>query len=517
MSGRTAPVVVIGGGVAGLSAATALADAGARVVLLEASAVPGGRLTCAVQHSVAHGGVTARFGMEHGVHGIWSRYVNLRRLLRDTGLDGALRDPGEQALVVERPDGSPGFVEIGASVRNTRLPSALATMSMLPPSEVLRAPGLFLPRLGRISRPMNRLMAFDPRRDLADADRFAVAGFIDDFPPALQQMMRSMTHSGFFAEPHEVSLAAFFTGLWFYGVADKQACGFHMLAEDGVTALVGPLWQRLVALGVDARVGHRAAGIEWQGEGAARRVAAVAVDGPDGPARIPAAAVVLAVDPPAMGRLAGGPLTALLGDRRLPRGVPSVVVRLWYGDRPDPRRPFTGIFGAGAADNYFWLHRFMTPYVDWSARTGGGAVECHLYGDRAARALATPDRVVLDSVDRLIRWSWPEVGPRISGHVLHNPATHVAFAPGVMSRLPPVDLAPGVALCGDWIASPEPVLYLERACLTGLLAARAVAPRLGIDPSRLPAPLPQPAIAPSVRAVQGVLRAIRRRDRSASV
>lgn len=502
-------VVVVGAGVAGLTAALSLVEAGVRVSLFEKSTRAGGRLSGGPQHVVEWQGARAAFRMEHGVHGVWQRYVNLRHLIERLGRTGLLRDPGEQALIVDRPGRDPMFVEIGAVVRQSRLPSAISTLSILPMRKVMQAPRLFAPRIDRALRPMRQLMAFDPAEDLAAFDDDDVQQFIADFPPVLQQMMRAMTHSGFFAEPDRVSLAAFMTGLWFYGVSEKQACAFHMMAEDGAQALIEPMWDRAVALGADARLGCPVEGIEWtDGAPSAVRIGGgerVALDG-----------LVLAVDPPGMARLGGdapdAPLTRLLADYRLPEGVRSAIVRLWYGQAPDPSRPYTGIFGAGAADNFFWLHRFMTPYMRWHEATGGGAIECHLYGDRCAEALRSSADETLARAHQSIAKAWPEVGAPISGHVLHNPPTHVAFSPGTMSRLPPVRPGPrGLAFCGDWIACPEPVLYLERACLTGLRAARALGAELGVSPGRLPAIVPQPDVAPSVATLRRLLRASRRR------
>src|SRR5690349_15240531 len=69
--------IIIGGGVAGLSAALHLAERGLKPLVLEAGARPGGRL--AGTEPVQINGHS--FPLEHGVHGIWSGYVNLKAML----------------------------------------------------------------------------------------------------------------------------------------------------------------------------------------------------------------------------------------------------------------------------------------------------------------------------------------------------------------------------------------------------------------------------------------------------
>ena len=71
--------IIIGGGLAGLTAALHLAERGLRPLVLEADpASAGGRLKVGPDVTFEHAGQTWRFGSEHGVHAVWSPYRNSR-------------------------------------------------------------------------------------------------------------------------------------------------------------------------------------------------------------------------------------------------------------------------------------------------------------------------------------------------------------------------------------------------------------------------------------------------------
>lgn len=74
-------VLVLGGGLAGLQAACEMADRGFEVTILEKTGVPGGKLKAWKDLHFARKYFPDGYVREHGLHGVWGFYKNLREFL----------------------------------------------------------------------------------------------------------------------------------------------------------------------------------------------------------------------------------------------------------------------------------------------------------------------------------------------------------------------------------------------------------------------------------------------------
>lgn len=480
-------ICILGGGVAGLTAAALLAERGLAPVLLEADPRwVGGRLRDSPAAELAGAdGATWRFPAEHGVHGIWSPYHNLRALLTHHGIMPELVPSREETWIFGRKR-RVRAAAIGSAMRTSLVPAPFHYLALFvrPRFWAMLSPR-DLASLLLISGSLLSAMSIDPLVEGKALDGMTLADFTRGWSPTLRSLFVGLARNSLAAHPEAAPAAGFIAFLRFYTLLRRDSWVFGYLPGTGGACIAEPLAERARACGARIQLGCRATqidriGEQWQ----------VRYDDGAGERALLADRLVLALDAPAAAQLLrNSPATAArAGELRFPAGVATAIIRMWFAACPRPVAESGMCTGDFAIDNFFWLHRLQPAYRAWHEATGGSAVEVHLYG--APPAGEQPDAALLARAQLDIYRAFPE----LRGQLLHttlqrNPATHTLFTPGDPARALAVGTPwPGMVACGDWVAHPHPAMYLERAATTGMAAANLLLAELGREPWPLAPP-----------------------------
>ena len=461
-------VAVVGGGIAGLAAATVLAERGIRVTLLESDDRLGGRVSAWPLDD----GRT----MSRGFHAFFRQYYNLRSLLMRI-------DPALERLVpvddypLQRPDG---------------MRDSFSNIPRTPPWSILgfvaKSPTFTARSLLKVDVPaaLELLRVRFPETYSAYEGESAAA-FLDRlrFPPAARDLALEVFARSFFAEPTDFAAGELVAMFHTYFLGSAEGLVFDVPDDDYDTALWSPLGSYLANLGVDVRTSTSVSGLTV-GEDSARVTLA------DG--HLDVDAIVLATDPRSARHLAAGTEHPGLADWRQAvaatrNAPPFAVVRLWYDGLVAPdRSPFVGTSGYGHLDNVSVLERFEAGAATWSREHGGSVVELHAY--------ACPDEVVNDEaaatalvagLEEQLHRLYPETS---SFGVVHREVLVrddcTVISPTGWDQRPTVRTpSQRLVLAGDWVRCDYPVALMERAATTGYLAANALLEQWGIQGQNL--------------------------------
>ncbi len=454
-AGRMAHVAVVGGGLAGLAAAAALADAGVRVTVVEARRRAGGR-AASFEDPVSGGLVDA---CQHVAMGCCTNFLDL---CRQAGLAESLRR--DRTLWFIAPDGS----------------RAACTPSRLLPAPLHLAPLLLGMRhfsIGErtaLAAGMLRLA----RQPVHAARETALGWLVASGQPerVVRLFWQPVLESALGESIDLVSLAA----------ARKVAVdGFlaHRSAADLLvpTEPLGSLFGEkfvgwLHARGVEVRTGVAVTGLDRDGG----HVTALRC----GDEPLPVDATIVALSWRQAGRLVPDVVPA--ADERL-TGSPITAVHLWF-DREVVDLPHAVLVGRVS---------------QWVFRGGDAAPGYCQVVISASRGLLGGDRDRLrDTVVAELR----EVFPRghearlLDAKVVTDPTAVLSVRPGVETVRPqPQTAIPNLFLAGDWTATGWPST-MEGAVRSGRLAAQAAAAHLGRPIRSLVADLPK---NPLVRLLAG--------------
>ncbi|GAB1815744.1 hydroxysqualene dehydroxylase [Mycobacterium sp. MUNTM1] len=480
-------VAVVGGGIAGLSAATGLAERGVAVEVIERDDYLGGRV----------GGWTERDGgvelaMNRGFHAFFRQYYNLRALLRRIDPQLRMLTPVEDYPLIDGDGRRDSFRGL------PRTPPWNAVVF------AARSPTFRLRDFTRIdARAAAPLAAVSVPGTYQRLDGTDAATFLEDirFPEAARHLAFEVFSRSFFADPANLSAAELATMFHIYFLGSSEGLIFDVPCANYDSALWQPLRGYLEGRGVRFRLATNVLRIDTEPADTFR----LHTDSDD---HCDVDAVVLATDIAGLQRIVAASRDLGTDEwrariARLRTAPPFAVHRLWL-DRPvAAHRPaFLGTAGHEPLDNISVLERYERQARDWAAAHRGSVVELHSYALDSAPSRAA----MLRQLHRV----YPETA---AAQIVHERLLHRSdcplFSPGSYPLRPPiVTPTPGLLLAGDAIRIDLPVALMERAATTGWCAANQLLQRWGLAGHPL-ATVPTQGRSPLLRWLAACERATR--------
>lgn len=472
------PVVVIGGGLAGLTAAVHLAHGGVPPLVLDADARwTGGRLAGGDADTFEHDGREWSFYPDHGVHALWGGYDNMRATLARYTQTQLISSGGEEWI--NRWGREVRYIEAGNIVRSRWIPAPFHYLQLLLhpriwttiiPLDFLSLPGFLFSILWTVG--------FDPIKEQVALDGLTIKEYFRGWTPNLKATFIGVGQNLLASPAESISLTAFISALRFYTTLRNDAWQMQYFTDNSDKVLIQPLVDRIEADGGQLLRGVVAQSLEWQGDGTWRIVVEDSAFG--GKRSIRAQNVILAVNAPSAKRLLSGSDDTTLEASNLifPHALRNVVIRLWFSDSPR-EGTHSGMFtGDFVLDNFFWLHRLYDEFIDWHETTGGSAIEVHIYG--AEKLLDQPDRnLLIQAVDEVQR-AFPKLkGAFVHGAVRRNSRVHTQFRVPDKHSLWVDTPWTHIYACGDWVGYTTPAFWMERATVTGIASANHVLVQYG--------------------------------------
>lgn len=453
--------IIIGGGVAGMTAALHLAERGLKPLILEANERVGGRLSGKEEIIFNEW----KFPSEHGVHGIWSSYLNLKFMLRRHGIVDKLI-PANDEQWIYRNHNFIGRVGIGSMIRNSLLPAPLHYLPLLFHPKFMWMLSLSdWVSLFHVWSTLLMSIGIDPFVEDQPLEGLTFGESLKRWGPAFRALFFGLTRNGLSTNPEDVPLAGFLAFLRFYTVMRRDAWRFEYLPNGGGD-VCEKLSARIMQLGGEIRLKSRVKRVEKNQDW----IVQYESDGVH--YSIQSRFVILASDSPAAESIIGSSFQT--DGLFFPHGLGHAVIRLWF-DKGPRKHPEAGIFsGDFVMHNFFWLDQIYDDYRKWSDETGGSCIEVHMYGPNDV--LKQADAVLLTNVLTDLYRAFPELkGHLIKPHVQRNAATHTLPALGARGTHLGIETAWENFFCaGDWVRHETPAFFLERACVTGLEAANRV-------------------------------------------
>lgn len=450
----TARVAIVGGGLAGLTAASTLLERGFEVHIFESEDYIGGKCG-AWKHKLKNG---QEVHVSHGLHGIFPQYYNCRRFFEKVGINKFYKNIGEYTIFNKQGD-TVGFK------------NDLDTAPILSLISMWRH-GLFsivnvLKNLQCIPYLMESLM-YAPGRTERLYDNLSYLSFCQDssLPADLEFMFTTFARS-FFATADKISMTSLLKSFHFYFMSNDGGLLYDILAEDWHQAFCEPMRKHISSLG-----GHIHMTTPVEELGVQARDNKVTVNGKVYDH------CILACD-------VKGIQTIVKASPNLPPSLTKELNTVFPGQRYAVVKVWLDQKGCHGLPDFFFFEKKRLldsvaqchRYEQCSQNCQGDVYELHCY--------AVPDDVPNEKIIELsmadLREYCPELKEaRVLDHHLMIKQNFTAFHVGTNGKRPVTKTnVPTICLAGDWVRLPAPCALMEAAVTSGILAANDILSKHG--------------------------------------
>lgn len=459
--GTEREVLIVGAGLAGMSAALELAERGYKVTLRDQGKWVGGRLGTGPVDTDGAG----TFQVEHGLHMWFDNYFVFKDIRNRLGINEHFR-PYEVVDFKFR-DYKPEALE-------SRPPVFPLNMVAL----IQRSPNLSILDALEQFRGLIEVMNYDhdaivKKYDGVTFKEWAESkGISKKFYELILEPAASVTLN----DPEKVSAAEMIQMMHTYFISQPAAMNREVTTTDHATAVLNPWRELLEKLGVKVETEHKTTGLRFEKGKACGELG----DPKDYDF------VVLATSIPGTKKILSGSVADVESKDELEKlravaeplavAPPYHVLRVWLDQAPPPGSPDVIESPQHRPIHlYCWTHQLEDESAVYAHKTGGSVLELHLYD--------TPELTGLtkEQIWEKVKPTFVQLEPSLKdakarGLALGRHHDFTSYEVGQLSKRPAPEApqAAGVAnlaLAGDWVRTDYPSALMERAVATGREAA----------------------------------------------
>lgn len=455
-------VAVVGGGIAGISATSNLAERGFEVTLFEKDSYLGGKVGSWSFESNGE-----QLQVEHGFHAFFRQYYNLRAFMQKIGSYQHLR-PIDDYLILLADGGSLGFKDIektpGLNVLDLRKRGVFNWLTFISP----------------FSMPFLHLLRYDQEKTFRGFDNESFESYARrTLMPKRMRLVFNTFARAFFSEPDKMSMAELIKGFHFYFLSNEDGLLYDVLDDDFKTTFLDPCQQYMEKHGATIKLNTPVECIQQRPNG-------FVVNDEEFDYLVLCTDVKhilpLLNNSPSLQQFSA--FNKSVGNLK-----PSdryAVLRVWtdrFEQNPDwPFFIFTDRLQA--LDSITLYHKMEKSSADWSQRNQGGIFELHSY---ALPDDLTDDKTIRETLLEELYHYMPELrGMTIKHEYLQHRHDFPAFHTGLNATRPRIETTvPNLFLAGDWVKMDNTTMLMEAAYTSGAIAANHILTQEGLQQNLL--------------------------------